>query len=86
MINGFSSLLRRAPAPGRPTPSRRAPSFQITVTERTVKTVNYQYRRGPTRLGREYLIYVLWAITPEGHARNLGEIERERRPSIARRP
>ncbi len=28
----------------------------------------------PTRFGREYLTYVLWAITPEGHARNLGEL------------
>jgi len=28
----------------------------------------------PTRYGREYLTYVLWAITPEGHAKNLGEI------------
>jgi hypothetical protein len=28
----------------------------------------------PTRFGREYLTYVLWAITPEGRATNLGEI------------
>jgi outer membrane protein OmpA-like peptidoglycan-associated protein len=28
----------------------------------------------PTRFGPEYLTYVLWAITPEGHARNLGEV------------
>lgn len=28
----------------------------------------------PTRFGREYLTYVLWAITPEGRASNLGEI------------
>jgi outer membrane protein OmpA-like peptidoglycan-associated protein len=28
-----------------------------------------------TRFGREYLTYVLWAITPEGRARNLGEIQ-----------
>src|SRR5512142_2132119 len=27
-----------------------------------------------TRFGREYLTYVLWAITPEGHAKNLGEV------------
>src|SRR4030095_2431318 len=25
--------------------------------------------------GREYLTYVLWAITPEGRATNLGEIQ-----------
>ena len=28
----------------------------------------------PTRYGPEYLTYVLWAITPEGHAKNLGEV------------
>jgi len=28
----------------------------------------------PTRYGREYLTYVLWAITPEGRAKNLGEV------------
>jgi hypothetical protein len=28
----------------------------------------------PTRFGREYLTYVLWAITPEGRSTNLGEI------------
>src|SRR5690349_20935723 len=89
------------------------PIYQVTVIERTVKAVNYQYRGGqtqidfagtvllpqskgealveskagrteidakfsrvaaPTRFGREYLTYVLWAITPEGHAKNLGEV------------
>ena len=28
----------------------------------------------PTKYGREYLTYVLWAITPEGRAKNLGEV------------
>jgi outer membrane protein OmpA-like peptidoglycan-associated protein len=28
-----------------------------------------------TRFGPEYLTYVLWAITPEGRAKNLGEIQ-----------
>ena len=28
----------------------------------------------PTRFGHEYLTYVLWAITPEGASRNLGEV------------
>src|SRR5215212_3489499 len=27
------------------------------------------------RFGREYLTYVLWAVTPEGRAVNLGEIQ-----------
>jgi outer membrane protein OmpA-like peptidoglycan-associated protein len=29
----------------------------------------------PARFGPEYLTYVLWAITPEGRAENLGEIQ-----------
>jgi hypothetical protein len=28
----------------------------------------------PQQFGNEYLTYVLWAITPEGRAQNLGEI------------
>src|SRR5581483_695497 len=89
------------------------PIYQVTVVERTVRAVDYQYQTGPTkvdfrgtvllphakgdatveskrgrteveakfdhvppptRFGREYLTYVLWAITPEGHAKNLGEV------------
>jgi outer membrane protein OmpA-like peptidoglycan-associated protein len=30
---------------------------------------------GPTQFGPEYLTYVLWAITPEGRATNLGEVQ-----------
>jgi outer membrane protein OmpA-like peptidoglycan-associated protein len=91
----------------------QVPIYQVTVIERTVKAVDYQYRNGPTkvdfrgtillphakgeatveskagrvdveakferteapgRFGGEYLTYVLWAITPEGHPRNLGEV------------
>jgi outer membrane protein OmpA-like peptidoglycan-associated protein len=38
----------------------------------------------PTRFGPEYLTYVMWAITPEGRATNLGElqIEDERRVRV----
>src|SRR5262249_9119948 len=93
--------------------SQTVPIYQVTVIERTVKAVNYQYRGGqtqidfagtvlmpeakgqaiveskagrteidakfsrvvaPIRFGREYLTYVLWAVTPEGHAKNLGEV------------
>jgi outer membrane protein OmpA-like peptidoglycan-associated protein len=31
----------------------------------------------PTRFGPEYLTYVMWAITPEGRATNLGEVQRD---------
>ena len=89
------------------------PIYRVTVTERTVKAINYQYRAGPTLIdfrgtvllpkgkglasveskqghceidvrfenltepgqyGREYLTYVLWALTPDGRPLNLGEV------------
>src|SRR6185312_2085807 len=92
---------------------QQVPIYKVTVVERTVKAINYQYRNGPTpidfkgtvllpeakgdalveskagrteidmhaehlpaptRFGHEYLTYVLWAITPEGHPKNLGEL------------
>ena len=88
------------------------PIYHVTVVDRTVSAVNYEYKGGPTpidfkgtvllpkakgdatvesktgrteieakfehleppqRFGAEYLTYVLWAITPDGHAVNLGE-------------
>ena len=91
----------------------RTPVYRVTVIQRTVDSVNYQYRSGPTkvdfrgtvllpaakgdatvdpqkgrteidakfdglkapqRFGREYLTYVLWAISPDGSSHNLGEI------------
>jgi outer membrane protein OmpA-like peptidoglycan-associated protein len=93
--------------------AQSAPIYRVTVIERTVKAVDYQYKNGPTkvdfrgtvllpqakgeavveskagrteiaakfehvqaasRYGPEYLTYVLWAITPDGHAKNLGEV------------
>lgn len=41
---------------------------------RTDIDARFDHLSAPTRFGREYLTYVLWAITPEGHARNLGEV------------
>jgi outer membrane protein OmpA-like peptidoglycan-associated protein len=93
--------------------AQSVPLYRVTVVERTVPAINYQYRTGPTNIdfrgtvlmpnakgeavveskagrteidarfehvdaatkyGREYLTYVLWAVTPDGHARNLGEV------------
>jgi hypothetical protein len=34
----------------------------------------FEHLDTPHRFGSEYLIYVLWAITPEGRAVNLGEV------------
>jgi outer membrane protein OmpA-like peptidoglycan-associated protein len=36
--------------------------------------VELSHMDSPTKLGAEYLTYVLWAITPEGRAVNLGEV------------
>ncbi|HUA83840.1 MAG TPA: OmpA family protein [Bryobacteraceae bacterium] len=96
-------------------PSGPTPIYRVTVTERTVKAINYEYRNGPTlidfhgtvlmpqakgeasvdsktgrteidarlenlgdpqQFGREYLTYVLWALTPDGRPHNLGEVVR----------
>jgi flagellar motor protein MotB len=96
-----------------PSHDSRTPIYHVTVIDRTITAVNYQYRNGPTqidfkgtvllpqakgeaivesktgrtdidakfqhletpaRFGPEYLTYVLWAITPEGRAKNLGEV------------
>jgi outer membrane protein OmpA-like peptidoglycan-associated protein len=95
------------------TPGQQAPIYHITVTERTVKAINYQYRNGPTLIdfvgtvlmphgkgtasvdskagrteidanlenltnpqqyGREYLTFVMWALTPDGRPHNIGEV------------
>jgi len=34
----------------------------------------FEHMAPPTRFGPEYLTYVLWAITPEGRAKSLGEV------------
>jgi len=34
----------------------------------------FEHLDPPTRFGREYLTYVLWAITPEGRPKNIGEL------------
>lgn len=34
----------------------------------------FDHLEAPTRYGREYLTYVLWAISPEGRPKNLGEV------------
>src|SRR5260370_27632954 len=34
----------------------------------------FDHMEPPTRVGREYLTYVLWAGTPEGPPRNFGEL------------
>lgn len=36
--------------------------------------IRYQYMAQPTKFGSEFLTYVLWAVSPEGRAINLGEL------------
>ncbi|MGB9103270.1 MAG: OmpA family protein, partial [Terriglobales bacterium] len=36
--------------------------------------VEFHGLENPTSFGREYLTYILWAVTPEGRSVNLGEI------------
>lgn len=72
------------------TSDRNVPTFRTEVVSRTLKSVDYrhgvstkvnlqinaemEHLRAPNSYGLEYLTYVLWAITPEGRARNLGEM------------
>ncbi len=41
---------------------------------RTEIDARFENFSAPQGFGREYMTYVLWAITPEGRARNLGEV------------
>ena len=36
---------------------------------------NFEHLQPATRFGSEYLTYVVWAVTPEGRATNLGELQ-----------
>lgn len=109
----IGTFLCVSPAVSQQEKSGTVPLYRVTVIERNVSAVNYQYRSGPTRIdfrgtvllpnakgdatvesrrgrteidakidhleapsrfGREYLTYVLWAISPEGAPHNLGEL------------
>jgi outer membrane protein OmpA-like peptidoglycan-associated protein len=115
VASAIIATLAVLPAVGQDPDSRSgpAPIYRVTVIERTLKSINYRYRSGPTsidfrgtvllpkvrgeaivesrqgrteidariehlappaRFGREYLTYVLWAITPEGRPHNIAEI------------
>lgn len=43
-------------------------------TGRTDVDAHFERLAPPQQFGTEYLTYVLWAITPEGQAKNLGEV------------
>src|SRR5271168_532715 len=112
IFGAVPAFCQQAPVQVQPQ-SGPVPIYHVTVTERTVKAINYQYRSGPTmidfrgtvlmpkakgeatveskqgrseidvrfdslvepsRYGREYLTYVLWALTPDGRPHNIGEV------------
>src|SRR5262245_43497354 len=37
-------------------------------------TAEFKNLQGPSAVGAPFLVYVLWAITPEGRANNLGQL------------
>jgi hypothetical protein len=50
---------------------------EATVQSKRARTeidAKFENLVAPTRFGREYLTYVLWAISPEGAPHNLGEV------------
>jgi flagellar motor protein MotB len=111
---GFTSQIASAAPQNAADPkSGTVPIYHVTVVERTIRAINYQYRSGPTPIdfrgtvllpkakgsatveskqgrteidvhfdnltsstafGREYLTYVLWALTPDGRPHNMGEV------------
>ena len=55
----------------------KAEGWASVEGERGVIEIDARFDKldAPQRFGREYLTYVLWAITPEGRATNLGELQ-----------
>ena len=55
-------------------PSAKGEATVESKRGRTKIDLKLENMDAPTRFGREYLTYVLWAITPEGRPKNLGEL------------
>jgi len=55
-------------------PAARGNATVESKRGRTKIDLKLDNMEAPTRFGREYLTYVLWAITPEGRPKNLGEL------------
>ena len=55
-------------------PGARGQASVANKRGRTEIEAEFENLGSPTQFGAEYLTYVLWAITPEGRAENLGEI------------
>lgn len=68
---GFQGTVLLPRAEGQARVRGRTSAFEIQAEWRGLEP--------PHRFGAEYLTYVLWAVTPEGRASNLGEIGRDAR-------
>lgn len=55
-------------------PEARGEATVESKRGRIAVDAKFEHMDPPTKFGREYLTYVLWAITPEGRAKNLGEV------------
>jgi outer membrane protein OmpA-like peptidoglycan-associated protein len=55
-------------------PEARGHAWVQSKQGRTEIDANMDHMQPSQRFGREYLTYVLWAITPEGRPHNLGEV------------
>ncbi len=55
----------------------KAKGYATVSGEKGYMKIDAQFEdlEAPGRFGPEYLTYVLWAITPEGRATNLGEVQ-----------
>jgi len=55
-------------------PSAKGEATVESKAGRTEIDAHFEHLAPAQQFGAEYLTYVLWAITPEGHAKNLGEV------------
>ncbi len=55
-------------------PQAKGAALVESKTGRTDVDAHFEHLAPPQQFGTEYLTYVLWAITPEGQAKNLGEV------------
>jgi outer membrane protein OmpA-like peptidoglycan-associated protein len=55
-------------------PKAKGEAVVDSVRGRTEIDAKIEHLEAPSRFGREYLTYVLWAITPEGRPHNIGEL------------
>src|SRR3954463_4023500 len=56
-------------------PEARGEASVTANTGATRVSLKFDHLSNPAQFGPEYLTYVLWAITPEGRAERLGEVE-----------